>query len=111
MKEDTKEYTLDDLEDIIREYSSQRLPELEKSDTVRMDKVNADTIRMDKVGADTVRMDKMGGDTLRCGKVGSDTIPLGGSRSDTVRLDRIRGGKGRSLRPRTPTPCRIWTGM
>ena len=44
MKEDTKEYTLDDLEDIIREYSSQRLPDLEKEsadtgDTVRLDAV------------------------------------------------------------------------
>lgn len=44
MKEEIKEYTLDDLEDIIREYSSKPLPEEEKTapdkgDTVRLDPV------------------------------------------------------------------------
>ena len=86
MKEDTKEYTLDDLEDIIREYSSQRLPELEKKKS------------------DTIRMDKMGGDTLRFGKMESDTIRLGGSQNDTVRLDRIRGAAEKKPLPRDTKP-------
>ena len=95
MKEDTKEYTLDDLEDIIREYSSQRLPKLEK---------NSDTIRMDKVGGDTVRLDKAGGDTVRFGKTESDTIRLGGNKSDTVRLDRVTGAAGKKPLPQDTKP-------
>ena len=62
MKEDTKEYTLDDLEDIIREYSSHRLPNLEESeqpsgDTVRLGKTAQDTVRLGDTTADTVRLD------------------------------------------------------
>lgn len=65
MDERTKEYTLDDLEDIIREYSS-RLP---KKETVR-DAMH-DTVRM---GSDTVRL---GGDTV---PLGGDTVSLNGGR-------------------------------
>lgn len=74
MNEETKEYTMDDLEDIIREYSSRRLPELQDEET-------DDTIRMDKAGSDTVRFGPMAGDTVRLdrpavSKASQDTKPL-----------------------------------
>lgn len=54
---------MDDLEDIIREYSSRRPREQQKSvedsgDTVRMDKVESDTVRFGAVTGDTVRLDR-----------------------------------------------------
>ena len=54
---------MDDLEDIIREYSSRRPREQQKSvedsgDTVRMDKVESDTVRFGAAAGDTVRLDR-----------------------------------------------------
>ena len=66
MNEETKEYTMDDLEDIIREYSSRRLPELPKEE-----KVGSDTVRLEKPGSDTVRFGASAGDTVRLDRVGS----------------------------------------
>lgn len=76
MNEETKEYTMDDLEDIIREYSSRRLPNLQKDEPV-----GADTVRMDKMGTDTVRFGPVTGDTVRLDQPGrskdtQDTKPL-----------------------------------
>ncbi len=86
MKEDTKEYTLDDLEDIIREYSSHKLPNLEEAPPTQQE---GDTRRIGKVGSDTVRLG---------GKAG-DTVPLGKPLGDTVRLD----GTGRKPGPISDT--------
>lgn len=63
MNGETKEYTMDDLEDIIREYSSRRLPDLQKAeedlgDTVRIDRPGSDTVRFGPVAGDTVRLDR-----------------------------------------------------
>ena len=77
MNEDTKEYTMDDLEDIIREYSSRRLPNLEEAE-----KTTGDTVRLGKTASDTVRLGDMTGDTVRLDtataekKTGGDTRPL-----------------------------------
>ena len=89
MKEDTKEYTLDDLEDIIREYSSQRLPDLQQTQPELSADAQSDTIRLGKMGGDTIRLGKPMGDTISLGKKASDTIRLGGKdekKSDTIRL-------------------------
>lgn len=76
MNEEIKEYTMDDLEDIIREYSSRRLPDLPKEETA-----GSDTVRMDRVGTDTVRFGPVTGDTVRLDRPGKpgvtqDTRPL-----------------------------------
>ena len=78
---ETKEYTMDDLEDIIREYSSRRLPDLSQNadggDTVRMGSGSSDTVRMGAVSADTVRMGKPTADKIRLGDPTGDTVRLG----------------------------------
>ena len=82
MNEETKEYTMDDLEDIIREYSSRRLPDLQKAmpdDAARQEDVTAATVRLETAGTDTVRMDAVTSDTVRLGapvKAAQDTKPL-----------------------------------
>lgn len=63
---DTKEYTMDDLEDIIREYSSRRLPNL-KEEEPPTESVGGDTVRLGKVDAKTVRLGNDLGDTVRLG--------------------------------------------
>ena len=97
---DTREYTMDDLEEIIREYSTRPatkvkketapLPQ-QKGDTIPVGKVSADTIPIGKVGSDTVPIGKVSSDTVPIGKVGSDTIPLGKVSSDTVPLGKVGG--------------------
>ncbi len=93
MKEDTKEYTLDDLEDIIREYSSHKLPNLEEAPEP-------------DAGGDTVRFGKVEGDTVRRSKVTSDTVPLGAMAGDTVRLDGVHSAarKGKPQSDTKPLP-------
>ncbi|MBO7184376.1 MAG: hypothetical protein J6V34_01120 [Oscillospiraceae bacterium] len=94
MKEDTKEYTLDDLEDIIREYSSQRLPDLEEPLPEETPSDKGDTIRLGKMAADTVRLGKQESDTIRLG--GKEEKP-----GDTVRLD--KAGKPVQKKPAQDT--------
>ena len=83
MNEDTKEYTMDDLEDIIREYSSHRLPNLEEE------------AQQAPAGE---------GDTIRLGKVTSDTVRLGEKNKDTVRLDKVRPAAQDSALPQDTKP-------
>lgn len=83
MNEDTKEYTLDDLEDIIREYST-RLPKNPNApDDPGVDGLGGDTIAM----GNTVSL----GDTVPVGKnvTKGDTRPLG----DTVPFGKPRQEK------------------
>ena len=77
---DTKEYTMDDLEDIIREYSSRRLPDLSE---------------------EAPPAESMGGETIRLGKVGAETVRLGDKMGDTVRLG---GVKNEDLQATKPLP-------
>lgn len=94
MNEDTKEYTLDDLEEIIREYST-RIPKEEiQTDTVRL----GDTTRVQQ----TVRL----GDTRPVGGVNSrrDTRPIG----DTVRLDGTAATAKSDTRPLPDEDVRVY---
>lgn len=75
MNKDTKEYTMDDLEDIIREYSSRRLPNLEEAE-----KTGGDTVRLGKPAPDTVRLGDMSGDTVRLDAVPAEKKPGGDTR-------------------------------
>ena len=99
MNGETKEYTMDDLEDIIREYSSRRPREQQKlvetsGDTVRMDKVEADTVRFGAAAGDTVRLD-------RPAAAAQDTKPLPDPDED-VRV--YEPPKKRRETPVTPPP-------
>ena len=100
MNEETKEYTMDDLEDIIREYSSRRPREQQKpvetsGDTVRMDKVEADTVRFGAAAGDTVRLDRPAAAAMQ------DTKPLPDVDED-VRV--YEPPKKRRETPVTPPP-------
>ena len=92
---DTKEYTMDDLEDIIREYSSRRLPNLKE-----------------ELPAD----ETLGSDTVRLGPATAQTVRLGSAPEKTVRLGEswgIRFAWAARIMPicRRPNRSRIWTRM
>ena len=74
---DTKEYTMDDLEDIIREYSSRRLPNL-KEEMPADETVGSDTVRLGTATAQTVRLGSAPEKTVRLGEKLGDTVRLGG---------------------------------
>lgn len=74
---DTKEYTMDDLEDIIREYSSRRLPNL-KEELPADETVGSDTVRLGPATAQTVRLGSAPEKTVRLGEKLGDTVRLGG---------------------------------
>ena len=85
---DTREYTMDDLEEIIREYSSRPATKVKK-DTAPLPQQKGDTIPVGKVSADTVPLGKVRSDTVPLGRVPSDTIPLGKGNADTVPLGKV----------------------
>ena len=96
---DTREYTMDDLEEIIREYSTRPATKAKKDtaplprqadDTIAFGKVNADTIPIGKVSADTIPVGKVSADTVPFGKVGGDTAPFGKVASDTVAFGAVK---------------------
>lgn len=80
MKEEQKEYTLDDLEDIIREYSTKPLPETPKQpaqgDTVRLDPVKSPA-KSSPVTSDTKPLPDLDGDVkIFPGKKAESVPPL-----------------------------------
>lgn len=103
-QKDSKEYTMDDLEDIIREYSAKSQPEPEKADSAAGDTVRFDAVQS-PLSSDTAPLGDIDADmrVYRPGKAKkSDTRPLPQMGKPSAKTGTFSVGKEETPPPREP---------